>query len=365
MLCGICGLGFGKKFCMRNIFKNKNNIAVVGHFGFGKKLLNGQTIKTENVVKALEKELKCEGLCKIDTHGGLAALLRLPFQINSALKKTENMIVMLAYRGIKLILPIIVFLNRFHKKRIHYIAIGGWLPSMCVKHKNAKKNLSKVDWIYVETEKMKHELNEQGLLNVEMMPNFKELTPVPKETLFLKNEEPFEICTFSRVMKEKGIEDIVNAVTNINKMFNRIVFKLDIYGQIDCKQEAWFKKMESSFPTFVKYCGMVDSDKSVSIIKNYYLLAFPTYYSGEGFAGTLIDAMASGVPIVASDWNFNRDIVSSEIGFFHEARNVDSLIDALLLSIKTINIDMKEKCLTESYKYLPSNAIKVLLKHIA
>ena len=41
--------------------------------------------------------------------------------------------------------------------------------------------------------------------------------------------KPLPLCTFSRVMKEKGIEDAVYAVRTVNEHFGRTVYTLDIY----------------------------------------------------------------------------------------------------------------------------------------
>ena len=39
----------------RNI--NKKTVCIIGHFGFAKNLLNGQTVKTKIITKELEKQL--------------------------------------------------------------------------------------------------------------------------------------------------------------------------------------------------------------------------------------------------------------------------------------------------------------------
>jgi glycosyltransferase involved in cell wall biosynthesis len=41
-------------------------------------------------------------------------------------------------------------------------------------------------------------------------------------------------------------------------------------------------------------------------------MLFPTYWQGEGFPGAIIDAFVSGVPVIASDWNMNREIIIHE-----------------------------------------------------
>ena len=56
-------------------------VCVIGHFGFGKEMLNGQTIKTKIVAAELEKQLGCEQIMKIDTHGGARVLPKVMIQM--------------------------------------------------------------------------------------------------------------------------------------------------------------------------------------------------------------------------------------------------------------------------------------------
>ena len=45
-------------------------VSVLGHFGEGENLLNGQTVKTKITTEALEAQLGHRQVHKIDTHGG-------------------------------------------------------------------------------------------------------------------------------------------------------------------------------------------------------------------------------------------------------------------------------------------------------
>lgn len=58
---------------------------------------------------------------------------------------------------------------------------------------------------------------------------------------------------------------------------------------------------------------MVPFNQSTEVLKNYDALLFPTYYEGEGFAGTIIDAFAAGLPVIASDWKYNSEIIKQGI----------------------------------------------------
>ena len=76
-------------------------VCAVGHFGFGKELLNGQTIKTKIVTAELEKQLGMEQVVKIDTHGGIRSLPSVIVQLLSGFRHCENIIIFPAHNGIR------------------------------------------------------------------------------------------------------------------------------------------------------------------------------------------------------------------------------------------------------------------------
>ena len=341
-------------------------LCIIGHFGFGRMLLNGQTVKTKILAEALNDALGKGQVLQIDTHGGFKALYKLPLQALRALIICENILILPANNGLRVITPVLSFYNLFFKRKLHYAVIGGWLPEFLQKRKMLARQLKRFAGIYVETSTMKKALDGMGFENVVVLPNCKQLPILFPEQL-PPLQKPYKLCTFSRVMKEKGIEDAVSAVMAVNEVLGETVYALDIYGQVDTNQIRWFEDLQKTFPEYIRYGGLVPFDQSVEVLKNYFALLFPTYYDGEGFAGTLLDAMASGVPVVASDWRYNAEIVKEgRTGTLFSARDVDALTEKL----KTIVTDnekwnaMRPACLQEAQKYLPEEAVKVLLKRI-
>lgn len=178
---------------------------------------------------------------------------------------------------------------------------------------------------------------------------------------------PLKLCTFSRVMKEKGIGEAVKAVEAVNKKLDKTVYCLDIYGPVDSSQANWFLQLQSNFPEYIRYCGTVPFDKSVEVLKNYYALLFPTYYDGEGVAGTLIDALAAGVPVLASDWRYNKEVVKDGFtGYLIPARD-NEILKNKLIDIFENQVQWNEKkinCIHEAEKYLTSNVVKKLVENM-
>ena len=342
-------------------------VCVIGHFGFGQELSNGQTIKTKTVTEGLERKLGKSEILKMDTHGGIKSLLRSPIQAFRALKKAKNVIIFPANNGLRVYAPLLVIFRRFFKKRkLHYVVIGGWLPEFIESRNFLQAFLKLFDGIYVETRTMQQALEKQGFTNIQVMPNCKDLEELNQSELVYTTEPPFRICTFSRVMKEKGIEDAVEAVRLVNEKYHKIVYRLDIYGQIDENQAQWFDSLQKRFPDGVRYRGIVKFSESVSTLKDYFLLLFPTYYEGEGFAGTVIDALTAGVPVIASDWKYNPEIVSDDVGIIFQHQNVTALsgiLEKCFQNPESLN-QMKANCTFKAKCYTTEKVIDDFIRNL-
>ena len=342
-----------------------SKICIIGHFGEGKNLLNGQTVKTKNITEELQKQLGQEQVLKIDTHGGLKNIIKAPFQVLYALKNSQNVMIFPAHNGLRIYAPLLSFFRLFFKgRKLHYNVIGGWLAEFISNKKFLCAALKKFDSICVETNAMKHALERRGFCkNVYVTPNCKNLTAVSQDELAYNAHTPYKLCTFSRVMKEKGIEDAVNAVTISNESLGYTAFSLDIYGQIDSDQTEWFNDLQKKFPAYISYKGMVQFDKSVETLKNYFALLFPTYYAGEGFAGTLIDAFSSGVPVISSDWKYNTEIVNDKVGYIYKAKDQKALAELLneVANNPSMIEEKKKACLIESEKYRIDRVVGILV----
>ena len=134
-------------------------------------------------------------------------------------------------------------------------------------------------------------------------------------------------------------------------------------GTMDSQKE-WFEQLQASSPQYIRYKGMVPFNQSTEVLKNYDALLFPTYYEGEGFAGTIIDAFAAGLPVIASDWKYNSEIIKQGItGVITKTHSISELKNAIL----SINSDvekwnfMRKNCISEAKMYLPANAMKKLI----
>ena len=342
-------------------------LSIIGHFAFGKKCIDGQTVKTKIITDELELQLGEEQVLKIDTHGKYKTLLKAPFQVLKALKYGRNTLIFPAHNGIKVFVPLLSFFKRFFKnRRLHYVVIGGWLPELLKQKKFLIKSLYRFYGIYVETNTMKIELEKLGLKNVYVVPNCKNLNVLSVEKLTYPTTMPYKLCIFSRVMREKGIETAIKVITRINEKLGT-VYSLDIYGPIDQNQGEWFDDLQKKFPNFVRYCGCVDANKSVEVLKDYFALLFPTHFYTEGIPGTIIDAYAAGLPVISARWASFADVVDDGItgyGYdFEDEEHFEQILQDIVNSPEKI-LSLKANCINKAKSYLPEEVIYKITRNL-
>jgi len=329
-------------------------INIIGHFGANKEFCDGQTVKTRTVYNALVKRLGEAKVKKTDTyyvkHNKILFLLKLVI----AVFRDKKFIVLLSFKGRKVLFPILYYLKILFRKKIYHYTIGGVLADEVATKRNFKKYVASFDANWVESRLMEKRLKELGVNNALFVPNFKQISILDRDSLSKYSKPPFKFCTFSRVMKEKGIESAVYSIMNINKQFKKDIVLLDIYGPIDDKYYQEFNDLKKIFNHTIKYKGVIKPENSVSVLKDYFMLLFPTLFTSEGMPGTIIDAMCAGLPVIASDWTYAREmLVNGNNALIFDFYKPELLEKNILYAINNYNIinDMKEKCLQEACKY--------------
>lgn len=351
--------------------KHAKKICIIGHFGKGETLLNGQTIKTKIISKELIKVFGKKNISTIDSHGGIRTLLASPGQCWNAVKNCQNVIIMPAENGLRVYTPILLLMNIVFGRKLHYVVIGGWLPKFLKNKKFLSFCLKRFDHIYVETKQMKIMLEKAKFKNVLVMPNCKDLEIIKESELQNDMKEPYKLCTFSRVMKEKGIEDAVAVVKKINKEYGKVLYSLDIYGQVDDNYVEKFNEIKKQFPNYIRYVGEVPYNQTAHVLKKYDILLFPTRFYTEGIPGTIIDAYASGLPVIASRWeSFSDLIIEERTGWGFSFGDIIDLKKRLEDIRKQFECDpygwkqVRLNCLEQAKNYVPKNAMHILIEQL-
>lgn len=309
-------------------------IAVIGRYCGQENFCDGQTVKTRNLVDLLEKD-GGYAVFLVDTYNLKKNPLRLIFDTFRAVIRCRHIFLTVSTNGMNFYLRFFYCLSKLCKRHVYHDIIGSELLDMVRENPKLVRYLNALDVNWFEFEQGTRYLREQGVTNAETMPNFKRITPVEQAKPYRDEAGLYRFCTFSRVMREKGVTDAIQAVHAVNEKLGGDRVRLDIYGPVEEDYRRELAELTERYADEVCYKGVADSADSVAHLKDYYALLFPTRWRGEGVPGTLIDAFASGLPVIASDWHANRDIVCDGItGLIYPSVRYETLEEALLWALE-------------------------------
>ncbi|WP_302976341.1 glycosyltransferase [Paraprevotella clara] len=224
---------------------------------------------------------------------------------------------------------------KWKQPTIHWV-IGGTLGEKVKNGIFDKDIIGYMDWTIVESNLMVQQLTDCGVKNVFQLPNFKPITYYPniKERINEWKKEitrPLRFVFLSRIMKEKGCDDIIEAARRLNATGFKDKYTIDFYGKIaETYKTDFFQKLAPL--QNVNYRGFLNlqNEKGYDKLSQYDLMLFPTYWKGEGFAGVFIDVFISGVPMIVTDWAHNKQFMSDgETALFIPVHNVPALYDKM------------------------------------
>ncbi len=337
-----------------------NNVTVIGHYARNNSFCNGQIIKTKIICDELKKSNSIN-LKIIDTFNWKKHCAELLLSTIKSCRNSNHIIMMPDYNGFRVLVKLLPVLTTGFECKLSYMVIGGWLPQFLSNNNSYIKHLNKFSNVIVETASMERTLSKLGVKNIHVIPNFKSIVPLSQAEIPSTN--PFRFCIFSRIMKEKGIEDAINCIIKVNEFYKKDIAALDIYGQVDPDYEDTLKALLSNSPSYIKYNGTAEHSESVKILKPYFSLLFPTTYKTEGLPGTIIDAYSSGVPVISYEWDSSSDVIINGKTGIVCCDNVNSLYEAVIDAIDNPQklIEMRNNCLHEAQQYTTKNNIQKLI----
>lgn len=342
-------------------------IGIVGRVAEGEMLFDGQTIKTRVLKNELLHQFPDCEISVVETYNIKKRILHLVSDICNLLRNNDCIFVLLSENGRKVIFPILYYLNKIYKKPIYHDLIGGQLAKEVCTRKNWKRYINSFSVNWVELPSLQQKLLSLGVTNAKYLPNFKRIPIVEEQNLSVEIPTVFRFCTFSRVVKTKGITTAIEAIHRINEIEGKKIASVDVYGEVDSAYKEEFESLLKQYPNEVCYCGAVSFDKSVETIKSYYMLLFPTRHPGEGFPGTFIDAFAAGLPVIASDWNYNAELIKNGVtGWCYPIEDKEAFIEKIMFSIHNPNVifEMKKECLREADIYKPETVMAEIKKQL-
>ncbi|MBR4721084.1 MAG: glycosyltransferase family 4 protein [Clostridia bacterium] len=337
-------------------------IMLIGAFGNGTPTTSGQIIRTNITYNELIKRYGKKNVLAVNTsESRIKCLAKLVWH----LFRVKDIMVILSSNGMRVMYPILEKTAKLFGKKVLNSVVGGTIKPILRAYPKCREAMKSFNVNWVQLPDMVKELEADGIYNGEVLPNAKPLKLVTAEEMKPVSNPPYKFCTFSRISKEKGIEDAIEAVKKMNE--NGVIATLDIYGAPDENYIKDFEKIMSEVPKYITYCGVAEYDKTSDLLKDYYMLLFPTTFDGEGFPGTLIDAMFAGLPVIATDWRHNGAVITDgQTGYLYDYKDKEKLpmlMEKAILNPETV-YGMREKCLKEAEKYTIERAMDIICKRI-
>ncbi len=360
-----------------------NKILLIGNSGLKHHGEDGQTVK----VRLYLKKMLDEGfeVQFVDLEGFLKHIFTILSKIRKGIKECDRIVLLSAERGCKYLIP---YINRHNKKYqkpfilpligtsvLHhsidqlsdedknvFIVEGNYSLAKPVKKMNDE--LRKITYVLPETELLTKVFKEfYGLDNVYALNNFRDVKV--SEKLAKAKEGKLRIAFLSRVMERKGIFDLIEAVSDINK--EKQLIELDIYGNkaFSDEEEKLFelKVNEES----VKYLGIVKNSEVVDILSKYDLFVFPTKFVGEGTPGAIVESLIAGTPVLTSNFPQAKYLLKDgKDSTFYEMFNKEELKDKLLYIINNRSVldSMSKEAFESGNKYTYEYERKNFLKYV-
>ena len=138
-----------------------------------------------------------------------------------------------------------------------------------------------------------------------------------------------------RIMKDKGINEIVEAIKTVHIEYPDISF--DIVGGCDEDYEHYLEETEKT--GFIHYRGR--QDEMHDFYKNSHCVVLPSYH--EGMANVLLEGASTGRPVIASDIPGCREtFIEGKTGFGCKPKSTESLVAAIRKFLALSNTEKQQ-----------------------
>ncbi len=170
--------------------------------------------------------------------------------------------------------------------------------------------------VVVLNTKSKEYINKLSGVHCRIIPNFlSDCETIKRKAIGDRLQKALFV---GHIRKEKGIDEIIEAASH----FPDISFFL--VGQVTDDYNA---ANLSSVGENICFIGNVSRDEVFRLLDEADVFLLPSY--SEGFSLALVEAMARGLPCIATDVGANRDMLGDEGGIVIPSHDVPSLVSAI------------------------------------
>jgi glycosyltransferase involved in cell wall biosynthesis len=169
-------------------------------------------------------------------------------------------------------------------------------------------------------------------------------TGPPQHSLAPVSEaRPLRLLFVAMLRESKGVLVLVEAAARLKA--TGVAFRLEIMGQFispEFKDQVQARVADLGLNEQITFLGMLTGDAKFAAYARADVFCMPTHYEREAFPVVLLEAMAYGLPIVATEWRGIPSIVTDgETGFLVATRDPEAVADRLAKLAK--NTELREQ----------------------
>lgn len=158
----------------------------------------------------------------------------------------------------------------------------------------------------------------------------------------IKSDSPFKILCISRLTPRKGINYLLDAFKKVRAKYPKV--KLIIGGEGDAEEALKEQAEKLGIKNQVNFLGRIPHEKVSHIYASADVFVLPSL--NEGMSNTILEAIASGLPIIATDTGGTRELVEDgKNGFVIPLRSSEVIAEKLerLLEDSVLKASMGQK----------------------
>lgn len=155
----------------------------------------------------------------------------------------------------------------------------------------------------------------------------------------------FKILCVTRITARKGIKYLIEAMAQLRQKYSNI--RLKIIGDGDEKENLINLTKSQDLEKFIEFTGLINHEKLPPYFNDSDLFVLPSL--NEGMSNSMLEALASGLPLIATDTGGTRELLNDGInGFIVKIKNSQDLADKIEILIK--DAELRKRMGEESRK---------------
>ena len=269
------------------------------------------------------------------------------------------------------LMPICLLIAKLARRPFYVRSFGGSFDSYYLNLSPIVRRyvtwvLKHVDGLIVQTKSKKDFFNDLMGTRVHLVPGYREPVDIVASNKQVDlPQRTLKLVYVGHIRKQKGVFDLLESIELLN-VSPPLKVTCDFFGPIYNEDSNLFtQKVDST--DGAEYGGLLEPDQVISSIANYDVFVFPTYYTGEGHPGVLIEAMMAGLPIITTDFKSIPELIKhGHNGLLvspQDPRGLAETINTLRTDNKTFT-SLKNQSINSGKKYSSDELIPLLLKAI-